>query len=79
MPPCGTGFFRQKIMVGIGGGQNLNNRLFGGSINFGHEVVGGLSADPQQIKIKACAVDNRAGAASRFDGCIQQWVHGRVF
>ena len=61
----------QDAVAGVGGEQDLDDGLLGGLIDFSHEIVGRLGADPEQLEIQRCPVDDRPCCTCRLDGDVE--------
>jgi len=55
--------------------QHFDDRLLGGAIDFGDEIVGRLALDGEQVELGRGAVDDGRGATGGLDGDVQGGMH----
>jgi hypothetical protein len=68
-------FLGQEGVVGISFGQHFNDRLLGGLVDVGDEVLVIFLGDDDAIEVEGGAVDDSGGAAGGFDRRVEHWVH----
>jgi hypothetical protein len=62
-------------VVRVGFGQHIDDRLFGGAVDVGNEVVMIILGNNNALEVEGGAVDDGCGAAGGFDRRIDHWVH----
>ena len=70
-----TRFLGQDCVVGIGLVQHLDDRLFGGMVDFGDEIVVLFFSDLEAVEVERGAVDDRGAAAGGLDRRVEHRVH----
>ena len=70
----GARFFRAYAVAGVGAEQGFDDRLFGGMVHFGDEVIGQFLRHPHRLNIEGGAVDDGPGSAGGLDGHIHHGV-----
>ena len=71
----GAGFFSQDCVAWICAQQDFDDGLFGGAVDFGHEIVMLFFFDFEQVEIERAAIDDGSAAARGFDRRIKHWMH----
>jgi hypothetical protein len=67
-------FLGQDPVLGIGGEQGFDDRLFAGVVDFGDEVVDLLLRDTDRFDVERGAVDDRTGGPGGLDGHVEHGV-----
>ena len=62
-------------MIRIGLLENVDDRLFGRAIDFGHEVVRALFVDLDAVEIEGGTIDDRGGATGSLHRRVQHGMH----
>lgn len=63
-------------MAGIDFAQGVDDRGFGGAVDFGDEIVLLLDADLKLVDVATGAADQFAGVESGLDGRVEHGMHG---
>ncbi len=63
--------FGEDAVVGIGLEKRFDDGFFSHLVHLGHEVIGRLGVDLQDVEVHRCAIDDRASSAGRLDGDVE--------
>ena len=76
MPSFASGFIAENSVIGIGLYEHIDDGLFGGLVDFSHEIVVTFPVDAQLVDFKRGAIDNGRGTSRGFHRGIDHGMHG---